>query len=185
MSLRSLFLFNIILWISYPANAYAFFFALPLAAQVATIAFGALSAASAVFQGIQANKQAKAEAAQLDLNAKLERTAQLQRDTQRREELRRTASTIEATRGAGFAGLSPTAQSFATEASERLTSDRLVEFANSAQRQSDLRNQARNTRIRGRQSLLSGAFRAGVSLFQTASNVGGGSSGRSTPPFVI
>lgn len=143
------------------------------AATIATatqIAMGVASAASAVFSGIAAKNQAEAEAAQMRLNAKLEGTAGLQRDTIRREELARTLGAIRAARG-DRGQMSPTAVSFLDEANEFISSDRTVELLNSRQRSADFRQQATAARRRGRASLLTGVAKAGGSLFQTGSYV--------------
>lgn len=144
--------------------------ALSTAATVATIGSAVVSAAGTVFSSLQARKQAKVQAAQAELNAKLEGTAGLQRDTIRREELARTLGSIRAARGdRGL--LSPTATAFTSEADRFINSDRTVELLNSRQRQADLRQQARQSRARGRASLVTGAVSAAGSLFQAANAV--------------
>lgn len=175
-----------------PADAHAFFFlaALPAAGAAASgaaagaaaaaaasstfltasqIALGVLGVAGKVFSAISAKQQADAEADRLELEAKLEGTAALQRDTQRRQELARTVGSIRAARGDSAASFSPTETSFLDEANEVISSDRMVEFLNGQTRASNLRQSARNTRSRGRTSLLTGVGGAGISLFQTGS----------------
>lgn len=139
-------------------------------ATAAQIAMGVVAAAGAVFQGISAKKQADMEAAQLRLNARLEETAGLQRDTQRREELERTVGAIRAARG-DRGDYSPTAISFLDEANTFINSDRMVELLNSQQRSGDLSRQASVARRRGRTSLMTGVAKAGMSLFQTGSYI--------------
>lgn len=146
-----------------------FFF---LAAPIVMAAVAAVTAAATVFKAVSDKKAADDEAKQLRLNAALEDTKALQRDTIRRQELEQTVSAIRAIRG-DQGDNSPTALSFIDEANENISSDRQIELANSAQRAADLRAQARSARARGRRSLISGSVSAGLSLFQAASNFGG------------
>ncbi len=167
-----------------PSNAHAFFFfALPAviggaaasaaasAGAAATlvsasqIALGVLGLGTKIFAGMAAKNQADATAAQLDLQAKMEETAGLQRDTQRREELERTVGSIRAARG-GRGVSSPTAISFLDEANHFVNSDRMVELLNSRQRSADLRTSAQQARSRGRNSLITSSVQGGTSLFQ-------------------
>lgn len=183
----------VVFFVSVPTNADAFFFlaALPFAGSfaaatgigvgaaaattatagiglgtIAQIGLGVLGAAGTIFQGMAAKEQAEAEAAQADLNAKLEDTQGLQRDTQRREQLERTVGSIRANRG-GQGLYSPTSEGFLQEANENINSDRIVEMLNSRQRSSDLRASAAQSRRRGRTSLFSGIAKGGTSLFKT------------------
>ncbi len=76
-----------------PTQAHAFFFlaAIPVAVQWGIMAaMAAATIATTAMSVVSARKQAKYEEAQHKLNAKLEGTAALQRDTIRREELERT-----------------------------------------------------------------------------------------------
>lgn len=167
-----------------PTQAEAFFFlaAIPAiaaagsaaatAATVATAVAAVASAAATVLSSVAANKRAKNEAAQLELNSRLEGTRALQRDTQRRRQLERTIGTIRAARGSR-GDSSPLALAFINEANEEISSDRQTELANSRQRQQDLLFEAADARRRGRASLISGVVKAGAGLAASfASSVG-------------
>lgn len=158
--------------IATPADAFVFLApllsAIPSIGTFAQVGIGILSAGAAVFQGIAAKQNAEAQAAREELNARLEETNGLQRDTIAREELAATLGSIRAARG-GRGLTSPTALSFLQEADERLSSDRTVELLNSRQRAADRRQSARQLRRQGRISLISGVSQAGLSLFETGS----------------
>lgn len=153
------------MWVLMPTQAHAFF-TLSTLGIISTVLSGVLTAASSIMAGMAAKQQAEAEAQQAELNAKLEHTAGLQRDTARREELDRTVGAIRAARG-GRGLTSPTATSFVNEANYYINSDRTVELLNSRQRQADLRASAAQSRRQGRASLLTGAVKGGISLFKT------------------
>ena len=92
-----------------------------------------LKGASAVAGGLSANAQAKNQAAQQELNAKLAETQILQRDTAAREDLLASESATNAARAANnLSATSTNAINIRNERRDKADRDRLIERADGA-----------------------------------------------------
>lgn len=130
--------------------------------------FAVTAAAGAVATGVQQNQQAKAQAARLDAEARLASTQALQRDTQARDELRRSLSAIQSARSANGLGIySPNARLLEQETSRVSRREREITVADYRQRSANLTSEAAGTRRAGRMSLLTSAVKAAVPIAQS------------------
>lgn len=135
-------------------------FAVPL-----VIAASALSAGASIYQGLAANAQAKAEAAQYDQNAKAALTAADQADAERRADLNATLSAVNAlrtSRGADVA--SPTGMVLAEDTrarAQRAIDTSNLNYRNKAQA---YKTQAGISRSQGTAALVGGFLKGGSTL---------------------
>ena len=107
-------------------------------------------------------------AARLDAEAKLAETQALQRDTQARDELRRTIGAIQAARAAnGLSAYSPNAILLEKTTSEVSRREREIQVTDYRQHAMNKRNDAAAARASGRMSLLTNVVSAAVPIAQS------------------
>lgn len=121
----------------------------------------------AVASGMQQRADAMDQAAQQELNARLAETQTLQRDTIAREDLLSAQSATQAARAAnGLSPITPNALQIYNDRRSQADRDRLVAKADGQQRVANFKTAAKSSRRRGRMSLATGLFKAGVPLAQ-------------------
>lgn len=127
--------------------------------------FMVASAVSAGAQGIAGYQSGKAEADNLDAQARLSDTQALQRDTQLRGELERFNSSMKSARAAnGLSGTSPNALMLLQNANEVSSKERTTQTGNDRQRSANLRAGATGARRGARMSLITGMAKAAVPI---------------------
>lgn len=132
-----------------------------------------LSGGNQIYQGLAANSQAKAEAAQYDQNAKAELIAADQADAERRRDLMGTLSAIHAVRTSRELDVaSPTGVALAADSTDR--AQRAIDTSNLNYRnrsQSD-KTMAGIRRSQGTAALVGGFLKGGSSMIGGISDYG-------------
>lgn len=127
-----------------------------------------VSAGASIYGGIQANEEAKAEAAQYERNAQLAKIGADQEEVARRQDLNNTLSAIQAIRvGRNLDPSSPTALTLNADVTKRAEQGIGAEQLNAAGQAQAYRSYAAIARSQGSAALISGFLKAGTSVLQS------------------